>query len=153
MFNSVTPWTAAHQAPLPSTVSRSWLKFMSIESVMLFKRLILSCPVLLLPSILLSIRVFSNEWALHIRWPKYWSFTFSIIPPMNIQGWFLLELTGLISLQSKGLSRVFFSTTIRKHKFFTSQPSGPTLTSIHDYWKNHSFDYRDLCSQSDISAF
>ena len=153
MSDSVTPWTAAHQAPLSSTVSRSWLKFMSTESVMLFKHLILSCPILLLPSLLLSIRVFSNEWALHFRWPKYWSFTFSIIPPMNIQDWFLLELTGLIYLQSKGLSRVFSSTTIRKHQFFTSQPSGPTLTSIHNYWKNHSFDYRDLCWQSDISAF
>ena len=73
--------------------------------------------------------------------------------PMNIQDWFLLELTGLIYLQSKGLSRVFSSTTIRKHQFFTSQPSGTTLTSIHNYWKNHSFDYRDLCWQSDISAF
>ena len=68
---------------------------------------------------------------------------------MNIQGWFPLELTGLISLQSKGLSRVFSSTTVWKHQFFSTQP----FTSIHDYWKRHSFDYMDLCWQSDVSAF
>ena len=74
--------------------------------------------------------------------------------PMNIQGWFPLGVTGLISLQSKGLSRVFSSTEIQKHHFFGAQfLYGPTLTSIHDYWKNHSFDYVDLCWQSDISAF
>ena len=74
--------------------------------------------------------------------------------PMNIQGWFSLGLTGLISLLSKGLSRVFSSTTVREFKFFGVQPCyGPTLTSIHDYWKNHGFDYTDLCWQSDVSAF
>ena len=74
--------------------------------------------------------------------------------PMNIQGWFPLGLTGLISLLSKGLSRVFSSTTMRKHQFFGSQTSlCPTLTSVHDYWKNHSFDYMDVYQQSDISAF
>ena len=66
--------------------------------------------------------------------------------PMNIQGWFPLGLTGLISLLFKGLSRVFSNTTVQKHQFFGAQLSyGPTLTSIHDYWKSHSFDYRDLC--------
>ena len=65
--------------------------------------------------------------------------------PMNIQGWFPLESTGLISLQSKGFSRVFSSTTVWKHQFFSTQPLyGPTLTSIHDYWESHSFDYSDL---------
>ena len=74
--------------------------------------------------------------------------------PMNIQGWFSLGLTGLISLLSKGLSRVFSSTTVQEFKFFGAQPCyGPTLTSVHDYWKNHSFDYTDLCWQSDVSAF
>ena len=74
-------------------------------------------------------------------------------PLMNIQGWFPLGLTGLI-LQSKGLSRVFSSTTVRKHQFFRlSLLYGPTLTSIHDCWKNHSFDYMDLCWQSDVSDF
>ena len=70
-----------------------------------------------------SIRVFSNESALHIRWPKYWSFSFSISPSNEYSGWFPLGLTGLISLQSKGLSRVFSSTTIWKHQFFSAQPS------------------------------
>ena len=74
----VTPWTAAHQAPLSSTVSWSFLKFMSIESVMPSNHLILCCPFLLLPTIFPSIRTFSSESALHIRWPQYWSFNFSI---------------------------------------------------------------------------
>ena len=75
--------------------------------------------------------------------------------PMNIQGWFPLRLTGLMALLSKGLSRVFSSTTIRKHQFFGAQPSlyVPTLTTVHDYWKNHSFDYMDLCWQSDVFVF
>ena len=83
--------------------------------------LILSRPLLLLPSIFPSIRVFSSESALCIRWSKCWSFNFRSVLPMNIQGWFLLELTGLISLLSKGLSRVF-STTIWEHQFFGTQP-------------------------------
>ena len=77
----------------------------------------------------------------------------ALVLPMNIQGWFLLELTGLISLQSKELSRVFSSTTIWKHQFFGSQPSLCSNSSVHDYWKNHSFDYTDLCQQSEVSAF
>ena len=109
-----TLWTAACQVFLSFTISWSLLKFMSIESVMLSNHLILFCP-LLLPSILPSIRVFSNELALHIRWPKYWSFSFRSVFPMNIQGLFPLGLTGLISLLSNKLSRVFSSTTISKH--------------------------------------
>ena len=74
--------------------------------------------------------------------------------PTNTQDWSPLGWTGWISLQSKGLSRVFSSSTIQKHQFFSVQPSfGPTLPSIHGYWKNHSFDYTDLCKQSDASAF
>ena len=89
---------------------------------MLSNYLILSGLLLLLPSIFLSIRVFSNEWALHIRWPKYWGFSFSIVLPMNIQGWLPLGWTDLIPLQSKGISRVFSSTKIQKHQFFSTQP-------------------------------
>ena len=85
------------------TISLSLLKLMSIESVMPFNNLILCCPLLLLPSIFSIIRIFSSELALCIKWPKYWSFSFSIILPMSIQCWFPLGLTGLISLQSKGL--------------------------------------------------
>ena len=74
--------------------------------------------------------------------------------PMNIQDWFPLGWTSCISLQSKGLSRVFSSITIQKHQFFGAQPFyGPTLTSVCDHWKNHNFDYMDLCQQSDVSAF
>ena len=85
--------------------------------------LILCCPLLLLPSILPSIRVFSNASTLRIRWPKYWSFRFSIMLPMNIQDWFPIGWTGLISLQSKGLSTVFSNITVEKLQFFGSQPS------------------------------
>ena len=74
--------------------------------------------------------------------------------PMNIQDWFPLGWTGCIPLQSKGLSRVFSNTTVQKHQFLVlSLLYGPTLKSIHDYWKNHSFDYTDVCQQSDVSAF
>ena len=111
----------------------------SIESVMPSSHLILGCP-LLLPSIFHSIMVFSNESALRIRWPKYWSFSFSISPSSEYSGLISLGLTGLI-LQSKRLPRVFSNTTVQKHQFSVlSFLHSPTLTSIHDHWKNHSFD-------------
>ena len=106
-------WTSARQASLSITSSRSLLKLISIESVMSSNHLFLCRPLFLLPSVFPSIRVFSSELALCIRWPKYWNFSFSISPSMNIQGWFPLGLTGLISLLSKGLSNIFSSTTIR----------------------------------------
>ena len=118
-----TPWTAARQASLSFTISRSLLKLMSIESVIPSNHLILCCPLLLLPSIFPSIRVSSNESVLGIRWPKYWSFSFSIIPSNEYSGLISLRLTGLISLQSKGLSGVFSSTTILKYPCFNSLPS------------------------------
>ena len=118
----VTPWTAARQASL-STISWSLLWLMSIELMMSSNHLILCHPLLLLPSVFLRIRVFSSESALRIRWSKSWSFSFSIVFPMDIQGWFLLGLTGLVSLLSRGLSRVFSSTTVRQHQFFGAQPS------------------------------
>ena len=90
-------------------------------------------PLLLLPSIFPSLRVFSNELVLRIRWPKYWSFGSASVLPMNIQGWFPLGLTGLISLQSKGLSRVFSNTTIRKDQFFSAQPSLWPISHIHTW--------------------
>ena len=118
------PWTAARQASLSIINTQNLLKLMPIESVMLSNHLILCHPLLLLPSIFPSIRVFSNESVLCIRWPKYWSFSFSIsILPVNFQDRFPLRLTGLISLQSRGPSRVFFSTTVQKHQFFCAQPS------------------------------
>ena len=113
MSNSATPWTAAHQAPLSYPISQSLLKLMSIESEMPSNHLILCRPLLLLPSVFPSIRVFPNELALRTRWPEYWSFSFSISPS---------GLT-VIPLQSKGLSRVFSSTTVQKFQFFGAQPS------------------------------
>ena len=147
----VTSWTAALQAPLPFTVSWSLLKFISIESVMLSNHLILCHPLLHLPSIFPNIRVFSNLLALHIKWPKYWSFSFSISPSNEYSrlisfrtDWFdLLAVQGTLKSlqlpQFKGISFLALS-------FFY----GPTLTSIHEYLENHSFDYKDLCWQSDI---
>ena len=105
----VIPWTAACQASLSFTIPQSLLKLLSIELVMPSNHLILCCSRLLLPSIFPSIRVFSSESALHIRWPEYWSFSFSISPSVNILVWFPL---GLVSLLSKGFSRVFSSTSI-----------------------------------------
>ena len=96
---------------------------MSIELVIPSNYLILCCPLLLPPSNFPIIRVFSNEPALCIRWPKYWSFSFSISPSNEYQDWFPLGLTGLISLQSKGLSSIFSNTTVQKHQFFSARLS------------------------------
>ena len=120
----VTPWTAARQASLSITNSWSPLKPMSIKLVMPSNHLILCCPLLLLPSIFPSIRVFSNESDLCIRWPKYWSFNFNLSPSNeHLKDWYPLGWTALISLQSKGLSRVFSNTTVQKHQFFGAQLS------------------------------
>ena len=119
----VTPWTAACQASLSFTISWSLLKLMSIELVMPSSHLVL-CHLLLLSS------VFSSESALCIRWPKYYSFSFSISPSSEYSG-FPLGLTGWISLQSKGLSRVFSNTTVQKHQFFSIHPSLGSNFHIH----------------------
>ena len=99
------------------------LKLMSIESVMPSSHLILCCALLLLPPIPPSIRVFFNESTLRMRWPKYWSFSFSISPSNEHPGLVSFRMDGWISLQSKGLSRVFSSTTVQKHQFFGAQLS------------------------------
>ena len=117
-----TPWTAARQASLSITNSQNSPRLMTIESVMPSSHLILCCPHLLLPPIPPSIRGFSSESTLCMRWPKYWSFSFTSVLPMNTQDWFPLGWPGWISLQSKGLSRVFSSTTVQKHQFFGTQP-------------------------------
>ena len=115
-----TPWAIAHQVSLSFTISRSLLKLMSIELVMpsnhlccphLCHPIILCHPLLLLPLICPSLRVFSNEVALHIRWPKYWSLSFSISPSNECSGLISFRIDCLISLQSKGLSGVFCNTT------------------------------------------
>ena len=153
MANSVTPWTAARQASLSITTSQRLLKLMSIQLVITSNHLILSHPFLFLPSIFPSIRVFSSESVLPTRWPKSWSFSFTILP-MNIQDWFPLGWTGLISLQSKGLLRVFSNTTVQKHQFFGTQLSLYSNSHIHSWLlENHSFDYMDLCWQSNVFGF
>ena len=132
----LTPWTAARHASQSNINFQSLLKLMYIESVMPSNHLILCRPLLLLPSIFPSIRVFSNESVLHIRWTKYWNFSFSISPSNEYSVLISFSVDWLISLQSKGFSKVFSSATIQKHEFF----GAPALTSIHDYWKNHSLD-------------
>ena len=139
----VSPWTTACQASLSIINSWSLPKLMSIESVTPSNHLILCCPLLLLPSIFPSIRVFSNESALRIKWPKFWSFSFSISTSN--------EHPGLISFRMDWLDRSpcsprdsqessptpqFKSISSSVLSFFHS----PTLTMLHDYWKNHSFD-------------
>ena len=146
-----TPWTAACQAPLSSTISPSSLKFMSIELV-----------------VHLTISSFATAFFCLQSFPASGSFPVSglfisggqsigasaSVLPMNIQGWFPLGLAGLISLLCKGPSRVFSGTTIQKLQFFSTRLSlWSILPSVHDYWKNHSFNYRDLCQQSEVSAF
>ena len=116
--DSATPWIAARQASLSITNSRSSPKLMCIESVMPSSHLILCRPLLLLPPISPSIRVFSNESTLHMRWPKYWSFNLSISLSNKHPGLVPLEWAGWVSLQSKGLSRVFSNTTVQKHQFW-----------------------------------
>ena len=129
-----TPWTAACQTSLSLTISWSLPKFMSIELVMPSSHLILCCP-LLLPSIYPSIRVFSKESTLHIRWPKYWKFSISTSSSNEYSGLISFRIDWLISLLCKGFSRVLFSTTVQNYKFFgTLLHYGPSLTSAHDYW-------------------
>ena len=137
----VTPWTAAHQASLSITNSQNLLNIVSIESVMLSNHLIICHPLLLPPSIFPSIRVFSNESALRIRWSKYWSFSFSISPS--------IEYSGLISFRMDWLDRFTFqgtqvSSSTPQFKSINSSVLSflysPTLTSTHKSWENHSVD-------------
>ena len=118
----MTPRTAACQASLSFTISWSLLKLMSIQLVMPTNCLIF-CHHLLLPSVFPSIRVFSNESGLHIRWPKYWSFSFSISPSNEYSGLISFRIDWFDLLESKGLSRVFSNTTVQKHQFFGAQLS------------------------------
>ena len=145
----VTPWTVAHQDPLSSTISLSLLKFMSTESVILSSATSFSfCLQFFLVSGSFP------ELALCVTWAKYWSFTFSLSHSNEYSGLVSFRIDWFDLLAVKILSRVFPSTIIRKHQFFSTQLFyGPTLTYIHDYWKDHSFDYIDLCWQNDFLAF
>ena len=136
-----TPLTAACQACLSITNSRSLRKLKSIESVMPSNHLILCCPLLLLPSIFPNIRVFSNESALCIRWPKYWSFTFNISPSNEHPGLTSFRMDWLDLLAVQGTLKSLLQHHSSKHQSsMLSSLYCQTLTSIHNYWKKHSFD-------------
>ena len=131
-----TPWIAARQASLFITNSRGSLRLTSIESVMPSSHLILGRPLLLLTPIPPSIRVFSNESALHMRCQSTGVSALASFLPKKSQGWSPSEWTGWISLQSKGLSRVFSNTTVQKHQFFGAQPSSQSNSHIHSNTKS-----------------
>ena len=150
----VTPWITACQASLSIINSQSILKLMPSELVMPSSHLILCRPLLHLPPIPASIRVFSNESTLHMRWPKYWSFSFSISPSNEHPGLLSFRMDWLDLLQSKGLSRIFSNATIQKHQFFGTQLSSQSNSHTHTWLlKNHSLDQTDLCWQNNVSAF
>ena len=128
----VIPWTAAFHASQSLVISQSLPKFIPLN--WWCHSTISSClPLYLLLSIFPTLRVFSNEPALHIRWPKYWASASASVRPMSIQGWFPLGLTGLITLLSRGLSRFFSSTTVQKHQFFGAHLSLWSKSHIHTW--------------------
>ena len=146
-----TSYTAARQASLSLTISWSLPKFTVLALVMPSRHLILWCPLLLLPSICPSIKVFSNELSICIRWPKYWSFSISL--PMSIQDWFQ---DGLVWSPCCLRDSQESSPALQFESISSSVLSllyGLALTFIHDYWKDHSFDYMDFCWLSDVFAF
>ena len=154
MSNSATPWTAAHQASLSITNSWSPPKPMSIESMMPSNHLILCRLISSGPQSFPASGSFPVSWLFTSGGQSIGVSAAASVFPMNIQGWFPLGLTGLISLQSKGLPRVFSSTTIQKHQFFGAQPSSWSNSHIvHNCWENHIIDCPDLCQLSDVSAF
>ena len=134
-------WTAARQASLSFAISQSLLKLVFIELIMPSNHLILCCPLLLLPLVIPSIRVFSSESLLHIRWPKYWSFSFSISPSSEYSGLISFRIDWFDLLAVQGTLK--FSPTSQLESISSLVLSllyGSTLTSVRDYWKNHSFD-------------
>ena len=154
MSNSVTPWTAAHQASLSITISCSLLKLMSIRLVIPSNHLFLCHPLLLLPSIFPSIRVFTNESTL-IRWPKFWSVSFSISPFSEYSGLISFGIDWFDHLAVQGTLKSLLqhhsskASILWSSAFFMVQLSHPYMTT----GKNHSFDYMDFCQESDFSAF
>ena len=145
-----------HSRPGLPVHQKTWSppKPFSIKSVMPSNHLIFCSPLVLLPSVFPSIRVFSSESILHIRWPKYWSFSFSISPSNEHSGLISFRLDWLDLLAVQGTQE---SSPISQFKSINSLVLSflycPTLTSIHDHWKNHSLDQMDLCWQSNVSAF
>ena len=141
MLDSFDAMNCSTPASLSFTISQSLLKLMSTESVMPSNHFILCHPLLLLPSIFSSIRALSNESALHIRWPKYWNFSFSISPSNDYSGLisFRMDCFDLLAVQGSRESSLTPQLKIINSLAF-SLLYGPTRTSIHDCWKNHSFD-------------
>ena len=145
----VTPWTTAYLVFLSLAISWSLPKLMSIASVMPSSHLILWCPLLLLPSIFPSIRDFSNESTVGIRWPKYWSFNFSISPSNEYSGPISFKTDWLDLLAVQGT----LGSLLQHHSWKASMLLalcllyGPALTTVRDHWEDHSFDYMDLCQQ------
>ena len=136
-----TPWITAHQASLSITNSRSSPRLTSIESVMPSSHLILCRPLLLLPLIPPSIRVLSNESTLHMRWPKYWSFSFSISPSKEITGRIAFRMDWLDLLAVQGTLKSYPTPQFKSiNSLALSLLHSPTLTFIHDHRKNHSLD-------------
>ena len=150
----VTPWTVACQVSLSLSISLSLHKVMSIDLVIPFNHIILCCPPLLLPSIFPSIRVFSSESFLHIRWPKYWSFSFNISPSTEYSGLISFRMDWFYLLAVQGILKSLFQHQFESiNSLVLKLVYGSTLTSVHNYWKNHSCDCTEFCWQSDSSAF
>ena len=146
-----SPQTAACQASLSFSISHSLLRLMYIESMMPSNHLVLYHPLLLLPSVFPSVRVFSNELVLCSRWPKYWSF--SISPSNEYSGLISFRMDWLDLLAVQGTSKSLLQHHSSKASILQCSVFIVHLTSVHDYWKNHSFDYIGLCQQRDVSAF
>ena len=154
MSYSLQPHGLQHtRLPCPSLSPVSSLKFLSIESMVLSNHPIVCCPFSFYLQSCPASGSFPVSW-LSASDGSVGALASASILPMNIQGWFSLGLIGLISLQSKELSKVFSSTAVQKHQFFNAQPSSwSNSMSIQDYRKNHSFEYMDLCWPNDVSAF
>ena len=149
-----SPWTAACQTSLSFIISWSLHKLVSIELVMPSNHLILCHPLFFLPLILPSLRVFSNELVFHIRWPKYWSFSFSISPSNEYSGLISFRIDSFNLLAVQGPLKSFPAPQFESiGSSILILLYGPTLTSIRDYWKSHSFDCPDFCWKIDIFAF
>ena len=149
-----TPWITARQASLSITNSQSSSKPMSIWSVMPSSHLIHCRPLFLLPPMPPSIRVFSNESTLRMRWPKYWSFSFSIIPSKEHPGLISFRMDWFDLLRVQGTLKSLLHITVQKHQFFGIQPSSQSNSHIHMWLLDKpSFNYTDLCQQSNVSAF
>ena len=151
-----TPWTPACQASLSFTISLSLFKFMSTESEMASNHLILCRPLPLLISVFPSIRVFSNEFTLHVKWTKYWTFSISLSNEYSRLMSFRIDTDWLVwspyipkdSRESSPASQFENISSLVLSLLY-----GLTLTSTHDYWKTHNFDYMDVCQWSNVSVF